>query len=95
MNPKGTESQKQVWNILLTIPFGKTLPYLEVAQIYGNIKAVRAVAAAIGKNPILMAVLCHRVIGSDGSLVGFASGLDKKKWLLEKEGFPFQTEIPF
>ncbi|MDB9989044.1 MGMT family protein, partial [Flavobacteriaceae bacterium] len=50
---------------------------------------------ATGKNPILVAVPCHRVIGSDGSLVGFASGLDKKKWLLEKEGFPFQTEIPF
>ena len=95
MNPKGTEFQKQVWNILLTIPFGKTLPYLEVAQIYGNTKAVRAVAAAIGKNPILVAVPCHRVIGSNGSLVSFASGLDKKKWLLEKEGFPFQTEIPF
>ena len=95
MNPKGTEFQKQVWKILLTIPFGKTLPYLEVAQIYGNTKAVRAVAAAIGKNPILVAVPCHRVIGSNGSLVGFAAGLEKKKWLLENEGFPFQAEIPF
>ena len=95
MNPKGTEFQKQIWNILLTIPFGKTLPYLEVAQIYGNTKAVRAVAAAIGKNPILVAVPCHRVIGSNGSLVGFAAGLEKKKWLLENEGFPFQAEIPF
>ncbi|PSR10344.1 MAG: cysteine methyltransferase [Candidatus Arcticimaribacter sp.] len=95
MNPKGTEFQKQVWNILLTIPFGKTLPYTEVAQIYGNTKAVRAVAAAIGKNPILVAVPCHRVIGSNGSLVGFAAGLEKKKWLLENEGFPFQAEIPF
>ena len=95
MNPKGTEFQKQVWKILLTIPFGKTLPYIEVAQIYGNTKAVRAVAAAIGKNPILVAVPCHRVIGSNGSLVGFAAGLEKKKWLLENEGFPFQAEIPF
>jgi methylated-DNA-[protein]-cysteine S-methyltransferase len=95
MNPKGTEFQKQVWEILLTIPFGKTLPYIEVAQIYGNTKAVRAVAAAIGKNPILVAVPCHRVIGSNGSLVGFAAGLEKKKWLLENEGFPFQAEIPF
>lgn len=95
MNPKGTEFQKQIWNILQTIPFGKTLSYLEVAQIYDNTKAVRAVAAAIGKNPILDAVPCNRVIGSNGSLVGFASGLDKKKWLLENEGFPFQTEIPF
>ena len=95
MNPKGTEFQKQVWKILLTIPFGKTLPYIEVGQIYGNTKAVRAVAAAIGKNPILVAVPCHRVIGSNGSLVGFAAGLEKKKWLLENEGFPFQAEIPF
>ena len=95
MNPKGTEFQKQVWNILLTIPFGKMLPYIEVAQIYGNTKASRAVAAAIGKNPILVAVPCHRVIGSNGSLVGFAAGLEKKKWLLENEGFPFQAEIPF
>ena len=95
MNPKGTEFQKQVWNILLTIPFGKMLPYIEVAQIYGNTKAIRAVAAAIGKNPILVAVPCHRVIGSNGSLVGFAAGLEKKKWLLENEGFPFQAEIPF
>ena len=95
MNPKGTEFQKQVWNILLTIPFGKMLPYIEVAQIYGNTKASRAVAAAIGKSPILVAVPCHRVIGSNGSLVGFAAGLEKKKWLLKNEGFPFQAEIPF
>ena len=95
MNPKGTEFQKQVWNILLTIPFGKTLPYIEVAQIYGNTKAVRTVAAAIGKNPILVPVPCHRVIGSNRSLVSFAAGLEKKKWLLENEGFPFQAEIPF
>ena len=95
MNPKGTEFQKQIWKILLTIPFGKTLPYLEVAQIYGNTKAVRAVAAAIGKNPILVAVPCHRLIGSNRSLVGFAAGIEKKKWLLKNEGFPFQAEIPF
>ena len=91
MNPKGTEFQKQVWKILLTIPFGKTLPYIEVAQIYGNTKAVRAVTETIGKNPILVTVPCHRVIGSNGSLVGFAAGLEKKKWLLENEGFPFQA----
>jgi len=95
MNPKGTEFQKQIWNILKIIPFGKTLPYLEVAQIYINTKAVRAVAAAIGKNPILIAQSCHRVIVSNLSLVGFPSGLEKKKWLSENEGFPFQTEIAF
>jgi methylated-DNA-[protein]-cysteine S-methyltransferase len=95
MNPIGTEFQTKVWHILQTIPFGKTLTYMEMASIYGNTKAVRAVAAAIGKNPILVAIPCHRVIGSNGSLVGFASGLDKKKWLLKKEGFPFQSELPF
>ena len=79
MNPKGTEFQKQIWNILLTIPFGKTVPYLEVAQIYSNTKAIRAVAAAIGKNPILVAVPCHRVIESNRSLVGFAAGIENKK----------------
>ena len=79
MNPKGTEFQKQIWNILLTIPFGKTVPYLEVTQIYSNTKAIRAVAAAIGKNPILVAVPCHRVIESNRSLVGFAAGIENKK----------------
>ena len=79
MNPKGTEFQKQIWNILLTIPFGKTVPYLEVVQIYSNTKAIRAVAAVIGKNPILVAVSCHRVIGSNRSLVGFAAGIENKK----------------
>ena len=95
MKPKGTEFQTKVWSILTKIPFGKTLSYLEIATIYGNKKAVRAVASAIGKNPILVAIPCHRVIGSNGSLVGFAAGLDKKKWLLENEGFPFQKEILF
>lgn len=94
MKPKGTEFQTKVWSILTKIPFGKTLSYLEIATIYGNKKAVRAVASAIGKNPILVAIPCHRVIGSNGILVGFATGLEKK-WLLENEGFPFQKEILF
>ena len=79
MNPRETEFHMQIWNILLTISFGKTVPYLEVAQIYSNTKAIRAVAAAIGKNPILVAVPCHRVIGSNRSLVGFAAGIENKK----------------
>ena len=78
MNPKGTEFQLKIWNILQTIPYGKTTSYLKIAKIYGNINAVRVIGAAIGKNPILVAIPCHRVIGSNGSLVGFASGLDKK-----------------
>lgn len=94
MKPKGTEFQTKVWSILTKIPFGKTLSYLEIATIYSNKKAVKAVASAIGKNPILVAIPHHRVIGSNGSLVGFAAGLEKK-WLLENEGFPFQKEILF
>lgn len=95
INAKGTAFQCKIWQILRTIPYGKTTTYLNIAQQYGNVKAIRAVGAAIGKNPILIAVPCHRVIGSNGSLVGFASGIDKKKWLLEKEGFPFQMEAQF
>ena len=95
MNPKGTEFQLKVWDILKTIPYRKTMSYLKVSEIYGNTKAVRAVGAAIGKNPILVAIPCHRVIGSNGNLVGFASGLDKKKWLLQKEGFGVQKEFDF
>jgi len=94
IKPKGTEFQTKVWSILTKIPFGKTLSYLEIVTIYGNKKAVRAVASAIGKNPILVAIPHHRVIGSNGSLVGFAAGLEKK-WLLENEGFSFQKEILF
>ena len=78
MKPKGTEFQTKVWSILTKIPFGKTLSYLEIATIYSNKKAVKAVASAIGKNPILVAIPCHRVIGSNGILVGFATGLDNK-----------------
>lgn len=95
LNPKGTEFQYKVWNIVKTIPYGKTTSYLEIAKDYGNANAVRAVAAAIGKNPILIVVPCHRVIGSNGSLVGFSSGIVKKKWLLKKEGFSLQTEVEF
>ncbi|MEO2066828.1 MAG: methylated-DNA--[protein]-cysteine S-methyltransferase, partial [Flavobacteriaceae bacterium] len=73
----------------------KTTSYLKIAKDYGNANAVRAVAAAIGKNPILIAVPCHRVIGSNGSLVGFSSGIVKKKWLLKKEEFSLQTEVEF
>ena len=71
------------------------MSYLKVSEIYGNPKAVRAVGAAIGKNPILVAIPCHRVIGSNGNLVGFASGLNKKKWLFQKEGFGVQKEFDF
>ena len=85
LNPKGTEFQQRVWQELLNIPFGKTLSYLELSKKLGDIKAIRAVAAANGKNPLWIVVPCHRVIGADGSLTGYAGGLGRKKWLLEHE----------
>ena len=85
LNPKGTDFQKRVWAALLEIPFGKTLSYLELSKILGDVKAIRAVAAANGKNPLWIVVPCHRVIGSDGSLTGYAGGLHRKKWLLAHE----------
>lgn len=86
LNLQGTDFQKIVWKELLKIPFGKTISYGEVAKRIKNPKAVRAVGQAIGKNPISIVVPCHRVIGSDGNLTGYASGLHRKKWLLKHEG---------
>ena len=85
INPEGTDFQKKVWELLLKIPFGKTSSYLELSKEFGNTKAIRAVAAANGQNPLWIIVPCHRVIGSDGSLTGYAGGLWRKKWLLEHE----------
>ena len=85
LNPKGTEFQQRVWQELLNIPFGKTLSYLELSKKLGDVKAIRAVASANGKNPLWIVVPCHRVIGTDGSLTGYAGGLWRKKWLLEHE----------
>jgi methylated-DNA-[protein]-cysteine S-methyltransferase len=83
--PKGTAFQQKVWNALNEIPFGKTSSYLEQSKRLGDVKAIRAVATANGKNPLWIVTPCHRVIGSDGSLTGYASGLWRKKWLLEHE----------
>jgi methylated-DNA-[protein]-cysteine S-methyltransferase len=85
LNPSGTEFQQKVWKGLLEIPFGKTMSYLELSKKLGDVKAIRAVASANGKNPLWIVVPCHRVIGSDGSLTGYAGGLWRKKWLLEHE----------
>lgn len=85
LNPKGTDFQKRVWEELLTVPFGRTMSYLELSRRLGDEKAIRAVAAANGKNPIWLIVPCHRIIGSDGSLTGYAGGLWRKKWLIEFE----------
>ena len=85
LNPQGTKFQKLVWKGLSTIPYGKTISYLAQSKKIGDIKAVRAVAAANGKNPISIIIPCHRVIGSDGSLTGYAGGVWRKKWLLDFE----------
>lgn len=85
VNPKGTDFQIKVWNALLKIPYGKTKNYLEQSKTVGDVKAIRAVATANGKNPIWIVIPCHRVIGSDGSLTGYAGGIWRKKWLLEHE----------
>lgn len=85
LNPQGTDFQKHVWKALLNIPFGKSTSYLELSKTLGDVKAIRAVAAANGKNPLWIIIPCHRVIGSDGSLTGYAGGLHRKKWLLEHE----------
>lgn len=85
LNPQGTDFQKKVWNELLNVPFGQTRTYLEQSKKLGNAKAIRAVASANGKNPIWIIIPCHRIIGSDGSLTGYAGGIWRKKWLLEHE----------
>ena len=85
LNPKGTEFQLKVWKELQKIPFGKTISYMDLSKNLGDIKAIRAAASANGKNPLWIVIPCHRVIGSDGSLTGYAGGLWRKKWLLEHE----------
>ncbi|MCT4590322.1 MAG: methylated-DNA--[protein]-cysteine S-methyltransferase [Carboxylicivirga sp.] len=83
----GTPFQKQVWQQLMNIPFGKTRSYLELSKDLGNAKAIRAVASANGANAISIIIPCHRIIGSNGKLVGYAGGLTAKRKLLELEGY--------
>ena len=85
LNPEGTDFQKKVWKQLETIPYGKTISYQELSKQLGDVKAIRAVANANGKNPLWIIIPCHRVIGSDGSLTGYAGGLQRKQWLLNHE----------
>lgn len=94
LNAQGTEFQKRVWKELLNIPYGKTVSYLELSKRLGDVKAIRAAASANGKNPLWIIVPCHRVIGSDGSLIGYAGGLHRKKWLLEHES-PYKQQSLF
>jgi methylated-DNA-[protein]-cysteine S-methyltransferase len=81
----GTEFQRRVWTALCEIAFGETVSYAALARRIGAPKAVRAVGAAVGRNPISIIVPCHRVVGSDGGLRGYGGGLDRKHWLLEHE----------
>jgi methylated-DNA-[protein]-cysteine S-methyltransferase len=85
LNPVGTAFQQTVWKALLDVPFGTTLSYLALTRRIGDEKAIRAVAAANGRNPLWIVVPCHRIIGSDGSLTGYAGGLWRKQWLLDHE----------
>jgi methylated-DNA-[protein]-cysteine S-methyltransferase len=85
INQHGTAFQQEVWSELMTIPYGKTISYLELARKTGDLKATRAVANANGKNNVAIIVPCHRVIGSNRELVGYGGGLWRKKWLLEHE----------
>lgn len=81
----GTEFQQKAWNALLDIPFGVTRSYKQQAHAIGDINAVRAVARANGENRIAIVIPCHRIIGSDGSIVGYGGGIHRKQWLLKHE----------
>jgi methylated-DNA-[protein]-cysteine S-methyltransferase len=83
---EGTDFQKRVWNQLTKTRFGKTINYLELAKQLGDEKCIRAAASANGKNPISIIIPCHRIIGSDGTLVGYSGNLERKQWLLQHEG---------
>jgi methylated-DNA-[protein]-cysteine S-methyltransferase len=92
--PTGTEFQMRVWDELRRIPFGETISYGELAVRIGNPRTVRAVGLANGRNPVPIIVPCHRVIGADGSLVGYGGGLDRKRWLLEHEAVASGRRLP-
>lgn len=93
INPSGTAFQQSVWAALQRVPYGKTLTYLELAKLVGDAKSIRAVASANAKNPLWIVVPCHRIIGSNGSLTGYAGKLWRKKWLLEHESPSGQQQL--
>ena len=84
LNPRGTSFRRRVWDVLLTIPYGQTMTYGEIAQTLGC-RSSRAIGGAVGHNPISLIIPCHRVVGAGGSLTGYAGGVDKKRRLLEME----------
>ncbi len=91
----GSDFQHRVWLEIANIPFGHTTTYMEIARKIGNPAAIRAVGTAVGANPILIVLPCHRVLASDGKLTGYAGGLSRKKALLEMEGHAFQGTLFF
>jgi len=91
LDPQGTEFQKAVWQCLSKIPFGETVTYLHIAKMVNKPKGSQAVGGANGRNPITIIVPCHRVIGANGSLTGYAGGIERKLWLLNHEGIAFKT----
>lgn len=93
LSPEGTDFQKKVWKALMEIPFGRTISYGELAAGFGNPGAVRAVASANAQNPIWILIPCHRVVGTDGDLRGYAGGLHRKQWLLNHESEAYQYSL--
>jgi methylated-DNA-[protein]-cysteine S-methyltransferase len=93
LGPHGTEFQRAIWQLLTRIPYGETWSYLHLAEQYGDVLAIRAAAAANGRNPLSIVVPCHRVIGSDGSLTGYGGGLARKRFLLDLET-PVERRAP-
>ncbi len=85
IHQEGTDFQQRVWNHLMQIPFGKTISYMDLAKRMGDPKVIRAAASTNGKNKIAIIVPCHRVIGTDKSLVGYSGGMQRKQWLLQHE----------
>jgi methylated-DNA-[protein]-cysteine S-methyltransferase len=85
LDPEGTDFQKKVWDLLYKIPYGKTWTYAEMANKLGDPKVIRAAASANGKNPVAIIIPCHRVVGTNGSLTGYAGGLENKRFLLDLE----------
>lgn len=93
LNPTGTEFQCRVWHYLRTIPYGTTMSYRQLSEAMNNKEAIRAIAHANGCNPIALFIPCHRIIGSDGSLTGYAWGLHRKEWLLHHENALVQRQL--
>ena len=93
LDPKGTPFQQSVWACLVKIPFGETWSYRDIAKMLNKDKASQAVGGANGRNPISLIVPCHRVIGSNGTLTGYAGGIERKLWLLKHEGIDVKSSI--